>query len=50
MCGKKKSYSKRRAETERLHLIKIGLATYLRVYRCPRCPYYHLTSQLQTRK
>lgn len=50
-CNGKHSYwTRQRAESTRTTLLAVGAATYLNVYLCHRCPYWHLTSQgLRTR-
>jgi len=43
--GKHSYWTRQRAESTRTTLIAIGAATYLNIYLCHRCPYWHLTSQ-----
>lgn len=41
----KHSYSKKKAEGVRLYLMHEQKVKFLRIYKCPKCPYWHLTHQ-----
>jgi hypothetical protein len=41
----KAAYSRKQALTQQNTLIKQGEATYLRIYKCKFCRYFHLTHQ-----
>lgn len=45
LCNGKASYSRRMAEHVRVARLRDRRAppTYLRIYKCEECPWYHLT-------
>ena len=43
-CGGKRIYRKIEAESARNHLLDTGQADMLRIYQCPYCNFWHLTS------